>query len=113
MAEMAGRVGGRVIGDGSVRVLGEAPDRQEAPSGGEREWAERGGGLRAVSEDVALVCAAALAGGGLGMLAGVALGAINPYALGLFGVSAGTVATVLPKVAAAARLPWWRRVLGG
>ena len=100
-----------------VRALEVVPGRRDAWEGDARGQAEGGDGLRKASETVALVCAGALAGGGAGMLAGVALGAINPYALGLFGASAGTVATVLPKVAVdardAARRPRWRRLFGG
>jgi hypothetical protein len=99
------------------RALEVVPVRQGAPEEDVRGQAEGGDGLRKASETVALVCAGALAGGGAGMLAGVALGAINPYALGLFGVSAGTVATVLPKVAGGAqgtaRKLWRRRWFGG
>jgi hypothetical protein len=96
--------------------------REEAPGpladsfeqvGGQTEG---GRGLRAASEAAAVVSAGVLVGGGAGMLAGVALGAINPYALGLCGASAGTVATVLPKVAVGARgdarRARWRRWFG-
>jgi hypothetical protein len=55
-----------------------------------------------------------LVGGGIGMLVGVWLGAINPYALGIVGV-VGIGVPVLFMVGArrAAQRPWWRRVLGG
>ena len=100
-----------------ARALEVVPVRQGAPEEDARGQAEGGDGLRKASETVALVCAGALAGGGAGMLAGVALGAINPYALGLFGVFAGTVATALPKVAVGARgdarRAWWGRWFGG
>ena len=51
-------------------------------------------GLRAASEALAVVSASALVGGGAGMLAGVALGAINPAGLGIIGVVVGTFASV-------------------
>jgi hypothetical protein len=49
------------------------------------------------------------------MLAGVALGAINPFALGIVGAAVGIVVPFLFAVGArrAARRPWWRRVFGG
>ncbi len=76
---------------------------------------EEGGGLRAVAEAVALVSASALVGGGMGMLGGVALGAINPFALGVVGAVVGIGVPVLFAVGArrAARGAWWRRVFGG
>jgi hypothetical protein len=52
---------------------------------------------------VAVVSAAVLVGGGAGMLAGIWLGAINPYALGLFGAAAGACVPAL-----LARGPWRR-----
>jgi hypothetical protein len=94
------------------RVLEESP----APLGDERKQeAEEWNGLRRASEAVALVSASALVGGGIGMLGGVALGAINPFALGVIGAAAGTGFPVLLAVGArgAARRPWWRRVFGG
>ena len=93
------------------RVLEEKPGPSEDTR--ERE-AEGGGGLRAVGEAVALVSAGALAGGGIGMLVGVALGAINPFALGSMGAVVGLCVPVLLAVGArgAARRPWRRRVLG-
>ena len=84
-----------------------------------RWWAGRpkGGRLRAASEAVAVVSATALAGGGVGMLAGAALGAINPFALGLIGAAAGACAPALLVAAAGARRgrggPWWRKAFGG
>ncbi len=81
-------------------VRGEAaPERVEGRSG-----------LRAVSEAVAVVSASALVGGGIGMLGGVALGAINPFALGIIGAVVGTGIPVL--LAVGTRRPWWRRVFG-
>ena len=80
--------------------------------------AEGESGLRAASEAVAVVSAAVLAGGGAGMLAGVAFGAINPFALGVFGAAAGACAPAFIKVALGVRggperRSWWRRVFGG
>ncbi len=76
--------------------------------------AEEGGGLRRASEVLALVSASALVGGGIGMLGGVALGAINPFALGIIGAVVGTCVPVLFLVDAreASRGPWWWRVFG-
>ena len=78
--------------------------------------AEEENGLRVVSEIVAVVSASVLVGGGAGMLAGVALGAINPFALGIIGVVVGTGASVpltsLVVVRKAPRRPWWRRLFG-
>lgn len=78
--------------------------------------AEGRSGLRAASEAVAVVSASVLVGGGTGILAGVALGAINPFALGMLGVVAGVgapvlVADVFGAREGPARGPWWRRVL--
>jgi hypothetical protein len=91
--------------------MGENPAREEAAP----EQVEGRSGLRAVSEAVALVSASALVGGGVGMLGGVALGAINPFALGIVGAVVGTGVPVLFAVGArgAARGPWWRRVFVG
>ncbi len=73
------------------RVLEEAP----GPLGDERgQEAEEGGALRRASEVVALVSASALVGGGIGMLGGFALGALNPFGLGMVGVVVGTCASV-------------------
>ena len=69
-----------------------------------------GGGLRRAIEAVALVSASALLGGGIGMLGGVVLGAINPFALGIIGAAAGAGVPVL--LAVGAQRPWWRRVFG-
>ncbi len=64
------------------------------------ERAEGGSGLRAVSRIVALVSASALVGGGMGLLGGVALGAVNPFGLGIVGAVLGTVVSVLFVVGA-------------
>jgi hypothetical protein len=63
--------------------------------------------LRKAGEAVACVSAAVLAGGGAGMLAGIWLGAINPYALGLFGASVGACVPAL-----LVRRPWRRGARG-
>ncbi len=76
-----------------------------------RGRADRGGRLVALSEVVALVSATALVGGGAGMLVGVALGAINPFALGIVGVVVGI--GLLGLLAVGARRSWWRRLFGG
>jgi hypothetical protein len=91
--------------------MGENPVREEAAP----EQVEGRSGLRAVSEAVAFVSASALVGGGIGMLGGVALGAINPFALGIVGAVVGTGVPVLFAVGArgTARGAWWRRVFGG
>jgi hypothetical protein len=89
------------------RVLEENP----GPLGDEREQeAEEGGGLRRASEVVALVSASALFGGGIGMLGGDALGAINPFALGIIGAAVGAGVPVL--LALGARGSYWKRVFG-
>jgi len=93
--------------------MGENPvrDREEAAP----EQAEGGSRLRVVSEALAVVAAGALVGGGIGILAGVVLGAINPFALGIVGAVVGIGIPVLLAVGArgAARGPWWRRIFGG
>jgi hypothetical protein len=96
----------------------EAPGPPAAPSEQVGRRPEGGSGLRAASEGVAVVSAAVLVGGGGGMLAGVALGAINPFALGIIGAVGGACVPAFLKVAVGARggperRPWWRRVLGG
>ena len=101
----------------SVEVLDLSHERTpNAASGVSEEVSGRpagGGRLRKVGEAVAVVSASALASGGAGMLAGVALGAINPYALGLFGIAVGIVTPVLLKVAVGAWGPrLWRRFGG-
>ncbi len=97
------------------RVLEESP----GPLGEACEQeAEGGGGLRRASEFVALVSASALVGGGIGMLGGVALGAINPFALGIIGTvvgaaAPGLLAGVFGARGGPARRSRWRRVFGG
>jgi hypothetical protein len=101
----------------SVEVLDLSYERTpNAASGVSEEVSGRpedGSRLRKVGEAVAVVSASALAGGGAGMLAGVALGAINPYALGLFGTAVGIITPVLLKIAVGAWGPRRRRWLGG
>ena len=87
----------------------EAPGPSAAPSEKVGEQAEGGSGLRAVSEAVAVVSACTLVSGGIGMLAGVALEAINPFALGMVGVVVGICLPVLLRSVVGA---WWRRTLG-
>jgi len=95
------------------RALEELPGR---PEDAQEQEAEEGGGLRAVSEIVALVSASVLVGGGIGVLGGVALEAINPYALGMVGVGMGIGLPVLLRsvvgACEGAKRPWWRRTLG-
>ena len=98
-------------------VLEEVHDWSEAPSENPREQdAEEGRGLRAASEVVALVSASVLVGGGIGVLGGVALEAINPFALGMVGIVVGIVLLVLLRSVVGARKgvqrPWWRRIVG-
>ena len=90
------------------RAAQGAPGPLEASSEGVGEQAEGGSKLRAASEAVAVVSAGVLVGGGVGILAGVALGAINPFALGMVGVVVGACVSAL-----LARRLWWRGVLGG
>ncbi len=85
----------------------EAPSPPAASSEQVGGQAEEANGLRRASGAVAVVCAAVLVGGGAGMLAGIWLGAINPYALGLFGAAAGACVPAL-----LARRPWRRGVRG-
>src|SRR4028118_385742 len=84
------------MGSTSARALEVVPSRRDAP--GEDAWGrtEEANRLRKASGAVAGVSAAVLAGGGAGMLAGIWLGAINPYALGLFGAAAGACVPGLP-----------------
>ena len=104
--------------------MAENPDRalevvhgwpETSPENAREQEAEEGGGLRAASWAVALVSAGVLVGGGTAMLAGVALGAINPFGLGVVGAVVGTGVPVLLAVGArrATQRPWWRRVFGG
>ncbi len=99
------------MGSTSARALEMAPPRRDDPDEEARGRAEESNGLRKASEAVAVVSAAVLVGGGAGMLAGVALGAINPFALGIVGAVVGAGVPVLFTVGA--RRPWWRRVVGG
>ncbi len=99
------------MGSTSARAPEIAPPRRDGPGEDAGGPAEQAAGLRKAGEAVAVVSAAVLAGGGAGMLAGIWLGAINPYALGLFGAAAGACVPVLLAVR-----PWrrgTRGVLGG
>ena len=95
------------------RVLEYDPGSLEGA--GDQE-AEGGGGLRRASEAVTLVSASALVGGGIGVLTGVALEAINPFALGMVGVVLGVVLPALLQSVVGARggvqRSWWRRTFG-
>ena len=93
------------MGSTSARALEMAPPQRNAPEEEARGRAEEANGLRKASEAVAGVSAAVLVGGGTGMLAGIWLGAINPFALGLFGVAVGACVPAL-----LARRPWRRGV---
>jgi hypothetical protein len=115
VAQGVREIGGKIMGENAGRVLEGTPSRPEAsPENAREHKVEEGGGLRSVSEIVALASASVLVGGGIGMLVGVWLGAINPYALGIVGV-VGIGVPVLFMVGArrATQRPWWRRVLGG
>ncbi len=94
----------------------DAPGPPAASSEKAGEAAEGGSGLQAASGVAAVVSANALAGGGIGMLAGVALEAINPFALGMVGVMVGIGLPILLKSMVGARKgvqrPWWRRTFG-
>jgi hypothetical protein len=90
-----------------AHVLGVVPEGRDTAGEGARGQAVGVGWLRKAGEAVAVVCAAVLAGGGAGMLAGVALGAINPYALGLFGAAVGACVPALLAVR-----PWRRGTRG-
>lgn len=88
--------------------MGENPDREEAPGwlavspGDTRGRTKDGGGappgkgvrLRALSRSIAAVAAGVLIGGGIGLLAGAALGMINPFVFGLIGIAVGVGASV-------------------
>ena len=93
------------MGSTSARALEMAPLGRNAPEEEARGRAEEANGLRKASEAVAGVSAAVLVGGGTGMLAGIWLVAINPFALGLFGVAVGACVPAL-----LARRPWRRGV---
>ena len=96
------------MGSTSAGAPEVAPPRRDAPGEDARGRAEQAAGLRKAGGAVAVVSAAVLAGGGAGMLAGIWLGAINPYALGLFGAAVGACVPALLAVR-----PWRRGVLGG
>jgi hypothetical protein len=103
--------------ENSDRALEEVPGRPEtSPEDAQEQETEEGGRLRAVSEIVALVSASVLVGGGTGVLSGVALEAINPFALGMVGVVMGIGLPVLLRSVVGARRgakrPWWRRTFG-
>jgi hypothetical protein len=92
---------------GREEAPGPLADSSEQVGGQPEGWS----GLRTASKAAAVVSAGALVGGGAGLLAGVALGAINPFALGMGGAAVGACVPAL-----FARRPWWRgvrRVLGG
>ena len=92
------------------RVLEEVHDRSEGSSESPREQdAQEGRRLRAASEVIALVSASVLVGGGIGVLGGVALEAINPFALGMVGVVVGICLPLLIRSVIGA---WWRRTFG-
>jgi hypothetical protein len=95
------------LGSTSARAVEMAPPRRDGPE--EEAWgrAEEAYGLRKAGEAVAVVSAAVLAGGGVGMLAGIWLGAINPFALGLFGSAVGACVPAL-----LVRRPWRRGARG-
>lgn len=102
------------LGRGRGEAPGPLADSSEQVGG----QTEGGRGLRAASEAAAVVSAGVLVGGGAGMLAGVALGAINPFALGMVGAAAGACVPALLAGVFGARegsvqRPRWRRVLGG
>lgn len=96
----------RVAGDSPARAVEEAPGPQQVSSEDARGQPKRGDGLVVLSEVVALVSATALVGGGAGMLGGVALGVISPFALGIVGVVVGI--SLLGLLAVGARRSWWR-----
>ena len=77
---------------GRSREEARGPLAVSSENAGER--AEEESLLRTASEIAAVVSAGVLAGGGAGMLGGVALGAINPFFLGIVGVVVGTGASV-------------------
>lgn len=91
------------MGSTSARALEMAPPQRDDPEEEARGRVEEAHGLRKASEAVAVVSAAVLVGGGAGMLAGIWLGAINPFALGLFGAAVGACVPAL-----LARRPWRR-----
>jgi hypothetical protein len=87
-------------------ILDRAREEAPGPAGPPEKAsgpAEGGSWLRAASEAVAVVSASALVGGGTGMLAGTALGAINPYGLGMVGAVMVTCVSVPLTLAALKR----------
>jgi hypothetical protein len=72
----------------------EAPGPSAASLENAGGWAKGGSGLRRASEIIAVVCAGVLASGGAGMLCGVALGAINPFFLGMVGIAVWAAAAM-------------------
>lgn len=84
-------VGGELITERGREAAPGPPAASSENTGGR---AEGGSELRTASELVAVVCVGLLTGGGVGMLAGVALGAINPFFLGMVGIAAGAAASV-------------------
>ena len=91
------------MGSTAARALEMSPPRRDAPEEDALGRAEEADGLRKASEAVAGVSAAVLVGGGGGILAGIWLGAINPFALGLFGAAVGASVPAL-----LVRRPWRR-----
>jgi hypothetical protein len=75
-------------------AFGPSAAPSEAPSEVQGERVEEESGLRTASEIVAVVSASVLAGGGAGMLGGIALGAINSFFLGMVGIAVGAAASV-------------------
>jgi hypothetical protein len=102
---------GKVMEEINDRGHQEAPGPAATSSENAGAQAEGGSGLRAASEAAAVVSAGVLVGGGAGMLAGVALGAINPFALGIMGAAVGAATPAL--LARRPGLRGVRRVLGG
>ena len=99
------------MGSTSARALEMVPPQRVDLGEDARERAGEANGPRKAGEAVAWVSAAVLAGGGAGMLGGIWLGAINPYALWLFGAAACACVPALLAVR-----PWRRGrrgVLGG
>ncbi len=118
VAQDVRRAGGGIVLENSDRALEEVHGWSEASLANPREQdAEERRGRRVASEVVALVSASVLVGGGISVLGGVALGAINPFACGMVGVVAGIGLPVLLGSVVGAREgvkgPWWRRIFGG
>ena len=91
------------MGSTSARAPEMAPLGRDDQGEEARGRAEEADGLRKAGGAVAGVSAAVLVGGGAGMLGGIWLGAINPFALGLFGAAVGACVPAL-----LARRPWRR-----